>query len=151
MTDISFADLQTEIEAAWERREGIGPGTSGPARTAVEETIAQLDCGRLRVVAKVDGEWLMREWVKQAILLWFRLTPNRVLRSGALSDGPGPWWDKIPSKFDGWDAPQFEAAGFRAVPGAVARRGAFIARNVVLMPSFVNIGAYVDEGTMVDT
>jgi 2,3,4,5-tetrahydropyridine-2,6-dicarboxylate N-succinyltransferase len=151
MTEISFADLQTEIEAAWERREAVNPATDGPVRTAVEETIAQLDAGRLRVTAKVDGQWLTREWVKQAILLWFRLSPSRVMRSGALSDGPGPWWDKIPSKFETWDARQFEAAGFRAVPGAIVRRGAFVARNAVLMPSFVNVGAYVDEGTMVDT
>ncbi|HEY3798951.1 MAG TPA: 2,3,4,5-tetrahydropyridine-2,6-dicarboxylate N-succinyltransferase [Caulobacteraceae bacterium] len=151
MTEIAFADLQIEIEAAWAQRESVSPLTAGPMRTAIEETVAQLDSGRLRVVENADGEWLMREWVKQAILLWFRLSPNRVMRSGALSDGTGPWWDKIPSKFENWDAPQFEAAGFRAVPGAVVRRGAFIARNVVLMPSFVNVGAYVDEATMVDT
>ncbi|MBV9993659.1 MAG: 2,3,4,5-tetrahydropyridine-2,6-dicarboxylate N-succinyltransferase [Caulobacteraceae bacterium] len=151
MTDISFADLKTEIEAAWERREEVGAATQGPMRTAVEETIALLDAGRLRVASKVDGRWETRQWAKQAILLSFRLNPNRVMRPGGLGGGIGPWWDKIPSKFEGWDAPQFEAAGFRAVPGSIVRRGAYIARGVVLMPSFVNIGAYVDEGTMVDT
>ena len=153
MTEISFADLQTEIEAAWERRDGIGPGAQGPIRTAVEETLHLLDIGKARAsLRQADGRWEPCQWIKQAILLSFRLTPNQVLRAGALGGaGVGPWWDKIPSKFEGWDAPQFEAAGFRAVPGAIARRGAYIAPGVVLMPSFVNIGAYVDEGTMVDT
>jgi 2,3,4,5-tetrahydropyridine-2-carboxylate N-succinyltransferase len=151
MTDIALSDLQTEIEAAWERREEIGPTTTGPVRTAVEETLALLDAGKLRVASKAAGEWVTCQWAKQAILLSFRLNPNQVMRSGALGGGIGPWWDKVPSKFDGWDAPQFEAAGFRAVPGAIVRRGAHIGRGVVLMPSFVNIGAYVDEGTMVDT
>jgi len=151
MTEISLADLQTEIEAAWARRDEIGPSTEGPVRTAVEETIARLDAGVLRVAEKQGDVWVTRQWAKQAILLSFRLWSNRVMRSGTLGSGVGPWWDKVPTKFDGWDAPQFEAAGFRAVPGALARRGAFIAKGVVLMPSFVNIGAYVDEGTMVDT
>jgi 2,3,4,5-tetrahydropyridine-2-carboxylate N-succinyltransferase len=113
--------------------------------------VRRLDCGEARVAEKVDGAWVVREWLKQAILLSFRLNPNRVMRAGAMGDAVGPWWDKVPSKFEGWDAPQFEAAGFRAVPGAVVRRGAYIGRNAVLMPSFVNIGAYVGEGTMVDT
>ena len=152
MTDISLADLQTEIEAAWERRETLSPDTQGPVRTAVEETLLLLDTGRLRAAQRLeDGRWESCQWAKQAILLSFRLNPNRVMRAGALGDGIGPWWDKVPSKFDGWDAPQFEAAGFRAVPGSIARRGAYIAPGVVLMPSFVNIGAYVDAGTMVDT
>jgi 2,3,4,5-tetrahydropyridine-2-carboxylate N-succinyltransferase len=152
MTDITFADLETEIAAAWERRESLGPDTQGPVRTAVEETILLLDSGKLRAAERQeDGRWASRQWAKQAILLSFRLNANQVMRAGALGDGIGPWWDKVPSKFDGWDAPQFEAAGFRAVPGAIARRGAYIAPGVVLMPSFVNIGAYVDAGTMVDT
>ncbi|MFI4934174.1 MAG: 2,3,4,5-tetrahydropyridine-2,6-dicarboxylate N-succinyltransferase [Caulobacterales bacterium] len=151
MTQISFADLQTEVEAAWERRETVNIATSGPVRTAVDETLSLLDAGRLRVAEKVDGDWLVRQWVKQAILLSFRLNPNQVMRAAALGGAVGPWWDKVPNKFDGWDTPQFEAAGFRALPGAIVRRGAFVARNVVLLPSFVNIGAYVDEGTMVDT
>jgi len=148
---ITTADLKTEIEAAWERRESITIATDGPVRTAVEETIALLDAGKLRSAEKVDGEWRACEWAKQAILLSFRLNPNQVMRAGALGEAVGPWWDKVASKFAGWDAREFEHAGFRAVPGAIVRRGAFVARNVVLMPSFVNIGAYVDEGTMVDT
>jgi 2,3,4,5-tetrahydropyridine-2-carboxylate N-succinyltransferase len=152
MTEITFADLETEITAAWERRDELGPDTEGPMRTAVEETLLLLDAGKLRAAERLeDGRWASRQWAKQAILLSFRLNPNRVMRAGALGDGIGPWWDKVPSKFDGWDAAQFEAAGFRAVPGAIARRGAYIAPGVVLMPSFVNIGAYVDTGTMVDT
>jgi 2,3,4,5-tetrahydropyridine-2,6-dicarboxylate N-succinyltransferase len=152
MTDITFADLETEIVAAWERRESLGPDTQGPVRTAVEETLLLLDAGKLRAAERrEDGRWASRQWAKQAILLSFRLNPNQVMRAGALGDGIGPWWDKVPPKFDGWGAPQFEAAGFRAVPGAIVRRGAYIAPGVVLMPSFVNIGAYVDSGTMVDT
>ena len=151
MTEISFAELRAEIEAAWERRDELSVATKGPVRTAVDETVARLDAGKLRAAERVDGVWKTHQWIKQAILLSFRLNPNQVLRAGALGGGVGPWWDKIPSKFEGWDAPQFEAAGFRAVPGCVVRRGAHIARGVVLMPSFVNIGAYVDEGTMVDT
>jgi 2,3,4,5-tetrahydropyridine-2-carboxylate N-succinyltransferase len=152
MSEISYADLQTEIEAAWERRESISASTTGPVRTAVTETIALLDAGKLRSARRdADGRWEPCQWVKQAILLLFRLSPNEVLRAGTLGEGVGPWWDKVPSKFAGWNAPEFQAAGFRAVPGSVVRRGAFIAPGVVLMPSFVNIGAYVDEGTMVDT
>jgi 2,3,4,5-tetrahydropyridine-2-carboxylate N-succinyltransferase len=138
-------DLKIEIEAAWAAREAISTATKGPQRTAVEETLNMLDAGKLRVAERdASGQWRVNRWVKEAILLSFRLNPTQVMR-------PGPYWDKVPLKFEGWDAPQFDAAGFRAVPGCVVRKGAFIARNVVLMPSFVNIGAYVDEGTMVDT
>jgi 2,3,4,5-tetrahydropyridine-2-carboxylate N-succinyltransferase len=151
MTEISFADLKTEIEAAWERRAELGVDTEGPVRTAVDETIALLDNGKLRAAERIDGVWHANQWAKQAILLSFRINPNKVMRGGALGGEVGPWWDKVPSKFDGWDAREFEASGVRAVPGAIARRGAYLAKNVVLMPSFVNIGAYVDEGTMVDT
>jgi 2,3,4,5-tetrahydropyridine-2-carboxylate N-succinyltransferase len=148
MSAITTDDLKTEIEAAWAARDGISTATKGPVRTAVDETLRLLDGGQLRVAEReADGAWTVHQWAKQAILLSFRLNPNTVMHAGA----PGPYWDKVPTKFDGWDAPQFEAAGFRAVPGCVVRRGSFIARNVVLMPSFVNIGAYVDEGTMVDT
>ena len=148
MTTLTFDDLKTEIEAAWEARDGVSVDTKGPVRTAVDETLRLLDVGRLRVAERAeDGQWTVHQWAKQAILLSFRLNPNGVMHAGP----PGPYWDKVPTKFDGWDAPQFQAAGFRAVPGAVVRRGAFVGRNVVLMPSFVNIGAYVDEGTMVDT
>ena len=148
MSAITTADLQAEIEKAWEARDGVSTETRGPVRTAVDETLRLLDQGQLRVAERdADGAWIVRQWAKQAILLSFRLNPNSVMHAGP----PGPYWDKVPTKFDGWDAPQFAQAGFRAVPGAVVRRGAHIGRNVVLMPSFVNIGAFVDEGTMVDT
>jgi 2,3,4,5-tetrahydropyridine-2-carboxylate N-succinyltransferase len=149
--DFTLDDLRTEIEAGWQARDAIGVETRGPIRTAVEETIARLDAGAARVAEKIDGRWIVHQWLKQAILLSFRLSANQVMRAGAMGGELGPWWDKIPGKFAGWDAPQFEAAGFRAVPGAIVRRGAHIARDVVLMPSFVNIGAHVGEGTMVDT
>jgi 2,3,4,5-tetrahydropyridine-2-carboxylate N-succinyltransferase len=145
--DPSLDDLKVEIEAGWEARASLGPDSRGPVRTAVEECLRRLDSGETRVAEKADGRWDVRQWLKQAILLSFRLNPNALMRAGAM----GPWWDKVPSKFEGWEAARFEAAGFRAVPGAVVRRGAFIGRGAVLMPSFVNIGAYVGEGTMVDT
>jgi len=148
MTTITAQDLKAEIERTWEVRDGINTQTQGPARTAVDETLQRLDAGELRIAERqADGRWEVHQWVKQAILLSFRLNANTITHAAP----PGPFWDKVPTKFAGWDAPQFEAAGFRAVPGAIVRRGAFIARNVVLMPSFVNIGAYVDEGTMIDT
>ncbi len=151
MTRLALGDLQAEIEAGWEARETLQPETRGPVRTAVEESLRRLDAGEARVAEKIDGAWVVHQWLKQAILLSFRLSPNLVMRAGALGGGFGPWWDKIPGKFEGWDEGQFEAAGFRAVPGAIVRRGAFIGRDVVLMPSFVNIGAYVDERAMIDT
>ena len=151
MTDLALDDLRVEIEAGWEARESFSPQTVGPIRTAVEEVLLRLDSGQTRVAEKIDGAWITRQWLKQAILLSFRLAPNKVMRAGALGGQFGPWWDKVPGKFDGWDETRFEAAGFRAVPGAVVRQGAFIGRNAVLMPSFVNIGAYVGEATMVDT
>ncbi|MDQ2861005.1 MAG: 2,3,4,5-tetrahydropyridine-2,6-dicarboxylate N-succinyltransferase, partial [Pseudomonadota bacterium] len=151
MADLTLADLQAEIEAGWEARESLSAETRGPVRTAVEETLHCLDAGEARVAEKIDGAWRVNAWLRQAILLSFRLSPNTVMRAGALGGGIGPWWDKIPSKFDGWDEAQFEAAGFRAVPGAIVRRGAFIGRDAVLMPSFVNIGAHVGERTMIDT
>jgi len=148
MSKITTADLKTEIEAAWEGRDAINVGTRGPVRTAVTETVQLLDDGELRVATRgEDGVWTTHQWIKQAILLSFRLNPNQLVSAPP----PGPYWDKIPTKFHGWNAARFEAAGLRAVPGCVVRKGAFIARNVVLTPSFVNIGAYVDEGTMVDT
>ena len=139
--------LQAVINAAWEERTSITPTNArGEVRDAVGETIAELDCGRLRVSEKVGGDWVTHQWVKKAVLLSFRLQENEVL-----SDGYSRYYDKVPSKFAGYDAARFAAAGFRAVPPAAVRQGAYIAKNVVLMPSFVNIGAYVDEGTMVDT
>ena len=144
----AFADLKSVIEAAWEARDTVNTATTGQVRDAVLETIELLDSGKLRVAERTaDGAWLTHQWAKQAILLFFRLTANRLIDA----DAPHPYWDKVPLKFTGWDAQRFEAAGFRAVPGCIVRKGAFVARNVVMTPSFVNIGAYVDEGTMVDT
>ena len=148
MSVITAQDLQSEIEKAWAERDGISTATKGPVRTAVEETLERLDAGELRIATRgADRAWSVQQWVKQAILLSFRLNPNAIVHAPA----PGNYWDKVPTKFAGWEAREFEAAGFRAVPGAIVRKGAFIGRNVVLMPSFVNIGAYVDEGTMIDT
>jgi len=148
MTARSNEDLQRVIETAWEARDGVSVATRGEVRDVVAETLERLDAGVLRVAERgADGGWIVNQWTKQAILLSFRLNPNALVEASA----PGPYWDKVPVKFAGWDAARFEAAGFRAVPGAVVRKGAFIARNVVLMPSFVNIGAHVGEGTMVDT
>ena len=141
-------DLKQIIESAWEGREAINTATRGEVRDAVLETIERLDAGTLRVAERgEDGAWTVHQWAKQAILLLFRLTANQVVAA----DAPGPWWDKVPLKFTGWDAARFEAAGFRAVPGSIVRKGAYLAKGVVLTPSFVNIGAYVGEGTMVDT
>jgi 2,3,4,5-tetrahydropyridine-2-carboxylate N-succinyltransferase len=148
---VSLADLRTEIEAAWEAIDTVTTETRGPVRTAVTETLALLDAGKARVAEKTGGAWVVHQWLKKAVLLSFRLNPNAVMRAGELGGAFGPWWDKVPNKFDGWEAGEFAAAGFRAVPGSIVRRGAFVARGAVLMPSFVNIGAFVDEGTMVDT
>ena len=142
------AALQATIEAAFEARAEIGTDTKGEVREAVEFALELLDKGKARVAEKVDGAWVVHQWLKKAVLLSFRLNPM-----GAISGGSGgaTWWDKVPSKFDGWGATEFGAAAFRAVPGAIVRRSAYIAPNVVLMPSFVNLGANVGEGTMVDT
>ena len=142
--------LKAEIEHGWEALSAVTTETKGPLRTAVDEALRGLDSGELRVAEKIDGAWVTHQWLKQAVLLSFRLNGSRVMHAGAFGSGVGPWWDKVPSKFEGWDAPQFERAGFRAVPGSIVRRGSYIAPGVILMPSFVNIGAYVDEGTMVD-
>ena len=140
--------LQSAIEAAWEERDTITPGKS-EVREAVNEALDLLDSGRARV-AEPDGEggWRVNQWLKKAVLLSFRLHDNTTIEHAA---GGAPAFDKVPSKFAGWGENRFREAGFRVVPGAVARRGSFIAKGVVLMPSFVNIGAYVGEGTMVDT
>jgi len=140
--------LQGTIEQAWEERDRIDTATHGEVRDAVEAALAALDAGEARVAQQTPDGWQVNQWLKKAVLLSFRLNPMELI-SG--SPGGASWWDKVPSKFSGWDAQRFSAAGFRAVPGAIVRRGAFIGRNAVLMPSFVNIGAYVDEGTMVDT
>jgi 2,3,4,5-tetrahydropyridine-2-carboxylate N-succinyltransferase len=149
-----FDFLERAVDAAWERRDEITTTTTGILREPVEEAISLLDAGRARVAEKIDGEWVTRQWLKKAALLSFRLHANTLMVNGgalAHETGLGPWWDKVPGKFANWTPGHFAEAGFRAVPGAVVRRGAFIGRNAVLMPSFVNIGAYVGEGTMVDT
>jgi 2,3,4,5-tetrahydropyridine-2,6-dicarboxylate N-succinyltransferase len=148
--------LEQEIEIAWEKRAELYEMSTGAMREAVEEAISFLDSGRLRVAEKAnDGQWVTHQWLKKAVLLSFRLQGNTVMGGGGGGlnhpPGVGPWWDKVPSKFGEWTGEQFAQAGFRAVPGSVVRRGAHIGKNVVLMPSFVNIGAFVDEATMVDT
>ncbi len=135
------------IDEAWESRASLNPANASKAlREAVEFAIAGLDAGRLRVAEKSGAEWVTHQWLKKAVLLSFRIEDNRLLEGGATR-----YYDKVPAKFAGYGASEFAAGGFRVVPPAMARRGAFVARNVVLMPSYVNIGAYVDEGTMVDT
>ena len=134
--------LKQTIEGGWEDRAAINSGTSGPVRAAVEHVLSELDAGRLRVAEKGGAGWTVNAWVKQAILLSFRLNDSAPIGGG---------YDKVALKFADWDAARFAEAGFRAVPGAVVRRGAFIAPGAVLMPSFVNLGAYVGRGTMIDT
>ncbi len=145
---MSAPQLQSTIEAAWERREEITPKTRGEVRDAVETALALLDRGEARVAAKSGGKWIVNQWLKKAVLLSFRLNDM-----GLIGGAPGgaSWWDKVPSKFAGMTAEGFRSAGYRAVPGAVVRHSAYIAPGVILMPSFVNLGAYVDGGTMVDT
>jgi 2,3,4,5-tetrahydropyridine-2-carboxylate N-succinyltransferase len=144
-----MSDLQSTIEAAWDAREGVNVSTTGAVREAVDAALSLLDSGKARVAEKLGNDWTVNQWLKKAVLLSFRLNPNSVM--GADTGGAGPWFDKVATKFTGWGQAEFEAAGFRAVPGAMVRRGAYIARNAILMPSFVNIGGYVGEGTMVDT
>jgi 2,3,4,5-tetrahydropyridine-2-carboxylate N-succinyltransferase len=140
--------LEATIDAAWEARDTLSPATTGEVRNAVDTALAGLDDGSLRVAEKIAGGWTVNQWLKKAVLLSFRLNENDRILGGAAG---GPAFDKVPTKFAHWDAEHFAAAGFRAVPGCVVRRGAFIGKGAVLMPSFVNIGAYVGEGTMVDT
>ncbi len=149
---------QERINKAWEERAQLGPSTKGEVRDAVEDVLARLDAGHLRVAEKQGSEWVVNQWVKKAVLLSFRLNDMELLAHGAypVTDLESPekysyWYDKVPSKFIGWNAKRFHEAGFRVVPGAIVRRSAFVAKDVVLMPSFVNVGAYVGEGTMVDT
>ncbi|CTQ32483.1 2,3,4,5-tetrahydropyridine-2,6-dicarboxylate N-succinyltransferase [Jannaschia rubra] len=146
---MSNEHLESAIEAAWGDRERITPQTTGEPREAIEATLDALDAGKLRVAEpRPDGVWHVNQWAKKAVLLGFRLK-NMELQEG----GPqgGAWWDKVDSKFHGWNAARWESAGFRAVPNCIVRRSAYIAPGVVLMPSFVNLGAHVDSGTMVDT
>ena len=152
---MSHEDLAATIEAAWEKRDELTPNSKGADVDAIHAVLDLLDSGQVRVAARgADGGWITQQWLKKAVLLSFRTSANRLMGASGASNvhpPPGPWWDKVAGKFERWSESEFTKAGFRAVPGAVARHGSFIAKNVVLMPSFVNIGAYVDEGTMVDT
>jgi 2,3,4,5-tetrahydropyridine-2-carboxylate N-succinyltransferase len=145
---MSADDLSKTIDAAWDARETLGPTTKGPVREAVDHALGELDRGRLRVAEKFGGKWVVQQWLKKAVLLSFRLNDMKLIEG---APGGAVWWDKVDSKFAGWDEARFRAAGFRAVPGAIVRKSAFIAKGAVLMPSFVNVGAYVGENTMVDT
>jgi 2,3,4,5-tetrahydropyridine-2,6-dicarboxylate N-succinyltransferase len=144
MTD----QLATIIDAAWDARDSISSFTQGEVRDAVQTALAGLDDGSYRVAEKLTGSWQVHQWLKKAVLLSFRLNDNILVDGGASG---APAYDKVPSKFSGWDADRFRDAVFRVVPGAVARYGSYVGKNVILMPSFVNIGARVDDGTMVDT
>ena len=153
---MSNADLAATIDEAWEQREKVSPQTKGAWREAVAAALDGLDEGKLRVAEPAGGQargWQVHQWLKKAVLLSFRLNDMAEIPGGPVDPerGPAKWWDKVPSKFAGWSANRFRDAGFRAVPGAIVRHSAYIAPNVVLMPSFVNVGAHVGSGTMVDT
>jgi 2,3,4,5-tetrahydropyridine-2-carboxylate N-succinyltransferase len=149
MTVHDLASLEKTIDAAFDNRDSVSTSTKGEIRDAVETALNLLDAGKVRVATRgEDGVWAVHQWLKKAVLLSFRLNAMEIIKGGP---GDSTWWDKVPSKFDGWSANEFEKAGFRAVPNAVVRRSAYIAPNAILMPSFVNLGAYVGEGTMVDT
>lgn len=149
MNTSNLTALSATIDRAFEERDGINTSTRGEVRDAVETSLNLLDTGKVRVAERgEDGTWTVNQWLKKAVLLSFRLNPMEIVKGGP---GESAWWDKVPSKFDGWSVNEFEKAGFRAVPNCVVRRSAYIAPNAILMPSFVNLGAYVGEGTMVDT
>jgi len=149
MSSADLSSLEKTIETAFDNRDSVSISTKGEIRDAVEQSLNLLDAGEARVAVRgEDGSWTVNQWLKKAVLLSFRLNDMEVVKGGP---GASTWWDKVPSKFEGWGENQFRSAGFRAVPNAVVRRSAYIGKNVVLMPSFVNLGAYVDEGTMVDT
>ncbi len=149
MSNFDLAALEKTIETAFDNRDSVTISTKGEVRDAVETSLNLLDAGKARVAVRgEDGNWTVNQWLKKAVLLSFRLNDMDVVKGGP---GNSTWWDKVPSKFEGWGENEFRSAGFRAVPNAVVRRSAYIAKNVVLMPSFVNLGAFVDEGTMVDT
>ncbi len=146
-------DLQAEIEAAWEDREHVSPETDGHRRAAIEAALDGLDSGAFRVAEPGDGGWRVNQWLKKAVLLSFRLCDTAPMPGGPTDPhrGESPWFDKVAPKFAGWDDARFRASGFRAVPGCVVRRSAYIAPGVVLMPCFVNLGAHIGSGTMIDT
>ena len=151
---MDVAQLEQDINAAWDARDTIGADTTGPVRDAVATALDMLDSGVARVAEpRGDHQWYVNQWLKKAVLLSFRLNDMAVIPSGTTYPGHGEaaWWDKVPSKFAGWGETEFRDAGFRAVPGCVVRHSAHVAAGAVLMPSFVNLGAYVDSGTMVDT
>ncbi len=147
-TSLTREQLQPVIDAAFERRDEVSPKTKGEVRDAVDQALDLLDKGEARVAEKRDGAWVVNQWLKKAVLLSFRLNDMDKIDGGP---GGAAWWDKVPSKFDGWKSKDFKQAGFRAVPTCVVRHSAFIAPGVILMPSFVNLGAYVGEGAMIDT
>ena len=138
--------LQTTIDELWERRTELSPQSPADTITAINQVVAMLDSGALRVAEKIDGDWVTHQWIKKAVLLSFRVRDNRVQEAGDIR-----FFDKVDTKFEGWSEEQFRQGGFRVVPGTIVRKGSYVAKNAVLMPSFVNIGAYVDEATMVDT
>ncbi|MGY5801505.1 2,3,4,5-tetrahydropyridine-2,6-dicarboxylate N-succinyltransferase [Rhizobium sp. LEGMi12c] len=149
MSATDLASLEKSIEAAFDNRDNVNTSTRGEVRDAVETALNLLDSGKVRVAERgVDGNWTVNQWLKKAVLLSFRLNDMKIVEGGS---GGATWWDKVPSKFEGWGENRFREAGFRAVPNAVVRHSAYIAPNAILMPSFVNLGAYVGEGTMVDT
>ena len=149
MAKLNLSQLESVVEKAFEARDTVSTGTRGEVRDAVDTALSLLDKGEVRVAERQDdGSWTVNQWLKKAVLLSFRLNPMEIIKGGP---GASVWWDKVPSKFDGWSGIDFEQAGFRAVPSAVVRRSAYIAPGAVLMPSFVNLGAYVGENTMVDT
>ncbi len=149
MTDLSLAALETAIEAAWEARDTLSSATTGAARDAIETTLEALDSGRLRVAERgPDGSWQVNQWAKKAVLLGFRIKDMEPHTGGPQGGG---WWDKVDSKFKGWGPEEWRGAGFRAVPNCVVRKSAYVAPGAVLMPCFINLGAHVGAGTMVDT
>ncbi len=145
--------MEKKINQAWDNKHLLTAGTAGMVRDSVELVLDAMDSGQIRVAEKKDGVWSVNEWIKKSVLLSFMLSEMTLMPGGAKhrQKGESAWYDKVPPKFAGWDAPMFSKAGFRAVPGSFARRGAFVGKGAVLMPCFINVGAYVDENTMVDT
>ena len=151
---MDLAQLETEINTAWDNREAVNVDTKGAVRDAVVEVLNLLDSGKARVAEPTGNhQWVINQWLKKAVLLSFRLNDMQLIPSGTIYAGSGEsaWWDKVAPKFSGWDEARFREAGFRAVPGCVVRHAAYVAPGVVIMPGFINLGAYVDSGTMVDT
>ena len=145
---MKLEELEQIIDAAFENAAALTPDTRGDVRDAVDTALDLLDAGTARVAEKIGDDWRVNQWLKKAVLLSFQLNAMTTISAGP---NDASWWDKVPSKFEGWDSARFTEASFRAVPNCVVRRSAYIAPGVVLMPSFVNLGAYVDSGTMVDT